>query len=402
MPFSTPLLTKGAVFLSRTGIIAEFNPFHNGHAHIINEIKQTGDHIVCALGGNFVQRGDLAVFSKYDRTKAALKAGADLVCEIPSAYTMTTAQGFAMAGVWQLYNLGCDRIVFGSESGDIELLSKTADILLSDKYSLEAAKLLKSGETFAKIRESAAKSCGADISALRSPNDNLGTEYILAAKRMRLNIAFDTVKRAGTLHDADSAEKGFASGSYIRDLIKKGDFEAAKAVTPDFVHPLLCREKAADISLIERMILGILRTKSKDELALLPDVSEGIENRLYEAIKTATTLDGLYEAVKTKRYTLSRVRRLVLSAALGLDASFFLTVPPYTRILGANSAGLSLLKNTLSLSPVISRGSDAEKLDERSKKLFLTECRAADLYALAFDTPLPCGSEYTAKFIKAE
>ena len=144
------------------GIIAEFNPLHSGHKMLIDKAKEGGNTVVCAISGNFVQRGDISVVSKQKRAEMALKCGADIVAEIPVLWSMSTAQNFALAGVWQLYNLNCEEIIFGSECGDIEALTRAADILLSDKFSAIVSEKIKSGVTFAAAREDAAKELGID------------------------------------------------------------------------------------------------------------------------------------------------------------------------------------------------------------------------------------------------
>ena len=176
--------------MSAVGIIAEFNPLHTGHKRIIDYAHTLGDTVACVISGNFVQRGDVAIVSKQQRAKFALLCGADIVAEMPVLWSMSTAQNFALCGVWQLYNLGCDKIVFGSECGDIDALKNAADILTSDGFFDLAAQKAKSGVTFAVAREQAAIDLGIDFTLLRNPNDNLGIEYITAAKKLNLPIEF--------------------------------------------------------------------------------------------------------------------------------------------------------------------------------------------------------------------
>ena len=383
------------------GIIAEFNPLHSGHKMLIDKAKEGGNTVVCAISGNFVQRGDISVVSKQKRAEMALKCGADIVVEIPVLWSMSTAQNFALAGVWQLYNLNCEEIIFGSECGDIEALTRAADILLSDEFSAIVSEKIKSGVTFAAAREDAAKELGIDKDILSSPNDNLGIEYIIAAKRLNLNLKFRCVKRRGALHDSKDLDAMFVSSSLIRQKLLEDNFAFAEKFIPIPIRGMINEENTADIARIERAILALLRTKSEKDFKNLPDISEGIENKLFFSLRVATSLEELCSMVKTKRYTMARVRRLILSAALGFDGEFFMTTPPYVRILGFSAAGVETLKNIASIVPVVTKASQIKSLDDtRVLKVFETENRATDLYALAFKTPKECGSEFTAKLLK--
>ena len=165
-----------------SGIIAEFNPLHKGHEYLIREAKKDGA-VVCVLSSNFVQRGEVAIAEKAVRAKAALKAGCDLVLELPVLWSMSTAQNFALGGVSALQYAGCDRIVFGSESGSVDELLKAAEALNSEAFSSALSKELYKGVTFAAARETAGATLGIDPSLLSNPNNNLGIEYMIAAKR---------------------------------------------------------------------------------------------------------------------------------------------------------------------------------------------------------------------------
>ncbi len=388
--------------MSTVGIIAEFNPLHKGHEYLINEAQKYGT-VVCVISGNFVQRGDTAIAEKRIRTKAALIAGADVVLEMPVLWSMSTAQNFALGGVSALKAAGCEKIIFGSECGSIDVLKNTAEILMSAEFAEKITQKLKSGITFAAARQAVAEELGVPAGILSGANNNLGIEYILAAKSIGFNVEFETVCRKGAAHDSmDEAE--FVSASLLRKRIAEEDFEFCKKYIPQKVLPLFTKESVSDISRLDRAILAVLRTKSQQEFSCLPDLSEGVENKLQSALKLAKNVEELYNNIKVKRYTLARIRRLVLSAFIGLDDSFFMKPMPYVRVLGFSLKGENALKVMAKTSniPIITRASQIKELGCAEQKIFETECRATDLFMLSLKEPGETGLEYTAKLIKKE
>ncbi len=390
--------------MSVVGIIAEFNPLHSGHKLVLDEIKRRGDTAVCVISGNFVQRGEPALISKHKRANMALLCGADIVAEMPIPWSMSTAQNFALGGVSQCYHLGCDKIIFGSETGDIDLLKGAVDILCSDEFSCAVAEELKLGVTFAAAREKVARSLGVPEGLLSNPNDNLGIEYILAARRLGLSglVEFECIKRVGAAHDSKIENAQHISASLIRDYIRDGKIGYAERFLPMPARGILSEELISQPQRLETAVLAALRTKTAEDFALLPDISEGLENKLLFAAKKATTLEGLFASVKSKRYTLARVRRLVFSAFLGLDNRFFMTPPPYVRILGVSEGGIAHLKQHKSLIPIVTRVADFKGLDDDCRAVFEIECRATDLFALSLCPVHECGDEYKYKFIVAK
>ena len=391
--------------MQNIGIIAEFNPFHTGHQHIVDYAKQGGNGVICVLSGNFVQRGDTAVIPKFERAAAALAAGVDLVIELPTPYAMSTAQNFAFGAVSILENLGVtDKICFGSECGNIDVLTEIANILESDGFNKKISASLAGGNTFAKIRSDILREYNTEFAdILDKPNNTLGIEYITAAKRINSSIAFECIKRIGAKHDSDDIDST-VSASLIRRHITEGDYKFAQKYMPVKAYDILKTAPVSDIKRLETAILTVLRTKTADGFKDLPDISEGIENRLFTAVQSAVTLDNLYEKVKTKRYTLARVRRLVLSAFLGIDNSFFFTPPPYIRVLGFTEKGEEILRSAKKRStvPIVTSSSDIKGLGEFAQKLWQTECLATDIYSLSLNQPQECGKEYYHKIIKGE
>lgn len=389
--------------MARIGIIAEFNPLHLGHKYLIDEAKKCGQ-VVCAVSSNFVQRGDTAIFEKRIRTQMALNCGADLVLEMPACYSMSTAQSFALCGVSALQAAGCDTLMFGSEAGDISALLKTAEILLSDMFSQILSSKLKSGITFAKARQEAAEECGAPKDILSGANNNLAIEYIIAAKSLGSEMTFKTVKRQGVEHDSGAINNGFASASLIREKLYSGDFDFAKKYMPKEAFGLISEAEISDITRLETAILASLRTKTLDDFKNLPDISEGVENKLFSSVRVATSLNEVYNNVKSKRYTLARIRRMVLSAFLGIDNGFFMQKPEYVRVLGFNKIGEEIIRQRRKISeiPLILKATEIKDLSPKAQKVFELESKATDLYLLSLKKPAVCGLEYKANLIKTE
>lgn len=383
--------------MATVGIIAEFNPLHSGHEYLINEAKGLGQ-VFCVISGNFVQRGDTAIVSKDIRAKSALKLGVDLVAELPVLWSMSTAQNFALGGVSACASLGCDTIIFGSEEGELAPLSEIAQILTSGEFSSLVSEYLKDGISFAFAREKACEKLGGKKGILDKPNNNLGIEYIVAAKRLGANLEFKTVKRRGAGHDSAEIDT-FVSASLLREKLLSGDREFCKNYIREDILNLYETSRLSDIKSLETAILSVLRTKTAADLKKLPDLSEGIENKLYSAIKTATSLDELYNEIKVKRYPLSRVRRLVLSAFLGLDSTYFMKPLPYVRVLGFNKTGEKIIKNAKNTAtvPIVTKVSEI-----KDTKVFKAEARATDLYNLSLESPQKCGEEYTRKLITTD
>lgn len=376
------------------GIIAEYNPFHNGHALLIEKARAAGaTHIVAVMSGNFVQRGEPALFHHIQRTKAALCGGADLVIQLPVPYAVSGAQSFARAGVEILNSLGVvDWLVFGSECGNSELINETAKAVYGDGIKSLLADELSKGLSFASARENALRSINpvyADI--VKSPNNILGVEYAAAIQRINSKMKTVTFMREGADHDSEQIGGDIASASFIRkNIIDGGEW---RAFVPDSDVYSDCAK--ADINRIENAILYKMRTVSGDELALAPDVSEGIENRIISAAKNATSLEELYLLAKTKRYSHARIRRIIINNFLGITADEVDTPVPYIRVTGFNSKGAELIRKAgeISTLPVITKASDVALLSDDAQKIFSAECRAGDIYSLCFDPAKPCGEE---------
>lgn len=385
------------------GIIAEYNPFHNGHAALIEKARAAGaTHIVAVMSGNFVQRGEPAVFDYSVRTGAALNCGADLVIQLPAVYAVSGAQSFARAGVAILDALGfVDEIVFGSECADIERIRDAAKAVYSQEINEIIVSKLSEGVTFAAAREKAlAEISPESAEIIRRPNNILGVEYVAALDRINSNIKPVTFGRVGAGHGESGIFGSVASASYIRELIANGE-EWRKLVPEkafEFYKKAIYDEgKLCDYGKFETAVLYKMRTVSLPELARSPDVSEGIENRIYAAARQATTLDELYSLAKTKRYTHARIRRIVVNTAIGITAQDLKIPVPYIRILGFNCAGAGLLKTAKETAklPVMAKTSDVADMSSEAERVFGIECRAGDIYSLCRQKTACADSEKT-------
>lgn len=391
--------------MKTAGIVAEYNPFHNGHKYHIERTKLlTGaESVAVVMSGNFVQRGETAVMSKWARAECAVENGADLVVELPTVWSIARAQSFSEGAVSLLHALGVDVISFGSESGDIDALTTAANALNDEKVLALLQKNLEKGMSFASARAEAVRSLYGEkcFEILNEPNNILGIEYILAN---RGEAELFTVKRFGAEHDGNSHEGEFSSASQIRKMmLGKKDFSA---FVPESTARIFEREKqngTAPVSYreLEKSILCRMRQLTAAKIAQAPDVSEGIENRIHDAAKQARSLDELFALAKTKRYPHARIRRIVLASFLGITKEAGEGLPPYIKVLAMNEKGREILreaKKKASL-PIITKAADAEKLNETAKKMYELESVFTDIYSLAAPKVQPCGREKTEKLI---
>lgn len=385
--------------MANIGIISEFNPFHTGHKYLIENIKGENDTVICVMSGNFVQRGDVAILPKNERTAAALKNGADLIIELPTPYAMSFAERFAEGSVYILKSLGIiDEICFGSECGDIEALQNIADILSTNEFQNKIALRLKSGDTFAKIRTDILGEYDKKYAEiLTNPNNILAVEYILAAKNLGADFSFQTIKRIGASHDSKTSDIT-ASASLIREMLRDGQAEK----TTEYL-PYTYSKNFASIENIEKAILADLRANNlASRYNSLPEISEGLENRICEAVKNSLTLNELYENIKSKRYPLSRIRRIILYSFLGITEDMAAKKPPYIRVLGFTEKGKAALTEITKKAnlPIICTAKDALALDGFAKEVFEKECTCSDIWALSLNHPQKCGNEYYYKIVK--
>lgn len=363
------------------GVVAEYNPFHPGHAFHLGETRRALGEcaVVAVMSGNFVQRGECAVFDKWTRARAALEGGADLVLELPTVWAASSAETFARGAVELLAATGVvTHLSFGSECGAAQGFGRLARCLDSPAYRTALRRFLDQGLPFAACRQRAAEEVAGTAAAelLSRPNNNLGVEYIRALNALKSDIRPVAVLRAGAGHDG-GAHPQYPSASFLREQILSG---------------ALAAENPAGLVYGERAVLARLRSMDEGEFAALPDCGEGLFHRLYRAVRQGRTLEEVYGLAKTKRYAHARIRRALLWGALGLRGVHRPAHPPYLRVLGANGTGRVLLREMKGRAalPVLTKPAHG-----RGEPLLELEAGCTDFYQLCRREPGRCGVEWT-------
>ena len=339
--------------MKNAGIIAEYDPFHAGHAWQIAEARRQGaETVTVCMSGDVTQRGGAALLPPSVRAAAALGCGADLVLSLPNPYACLSAEGFAAAGVAVLSALpALDTLVFGAETPDTAALVKTAKALRAEGFSAALARSLAGGAPFAAARAAAAgEVCPGAGAVLASPNNNLGVEYCKALALQNSHISPLALPRKGAAHgEARPGTEGFASASSLRTLWRQGGAAALEGYVPEAALALYKEAQAAGQDLDERAwgvaVLSRLRGTDAAAFARTRGTAEGLEHLLENALRTAGTLTELYDGMKSKRYAHARLRRYALDAALGYTAALP-ALPPYVHVLAANERGLALLRGS--------------------------------------------------------
>ena len=375
------------------GVVCEYNPFHNGHEyHLRESARQTGGlPVVCVMSGDFVQRGEAALYAKHARAEAAVRGGADVVFELPLPWALASAEGFARGAVGLLGALGATTLSFGTESEDLGILDALARRLLEPE-TIEAirAKMAEEPElSFAAARQRVLESlCGEGARALEGPNNILAVEYLKAISALELDIRPLAIRRLGSAHDG-AGEGSTRSASELRSLLRRGGDAAP------FMPVSACEVFARDAALgrgipapaaLETAILSRLRMCGGELFSALPDASGGLGERLRKAAAEEASLDAVYAAVKNKRLAMSRVRRAVFCAALGVREGMAAGLPPYARLLAANSRGRELLgewKDSCAV-PIITKPASVRELGGACERIFSLGAAAHDLYVLGY------------------
>lgn len=383
------------------GIIAEYNPFHNGHAHHIAQTRELSgcDYVAVCMSGSFTQRGEAACMDKWTRARIALSCGADAVFELPALFAVRTADMFARSGVQILSGLGCDFLSFGCETQDMALLQGLAGLRSSEPEALSLAirQRLAQGSSHARARgEAVAELMGVEPALINAPNLILAAEYLRAMGEIGSAMQPVAVPRVGGYHDLSLG--AFASASAIRAAVEAGRLDEALPCVPE-----VCREALRRIRMHapDDLLLHVLRRMTEAEIAALPDVGEGLEKRVLRCAREAASRAELMEMLKCRRYTHARLTRLCTHAMLGMNRQLIARnpAPSYARLIGMRADArplLNELKKRSSL-PIVSGGSEIA-----GSEIFQTECAATDLRALLCDdaSERRAGQEYRAKFVR--
>ncbi len=387
------------------GVIAEYNPFHNGHRHHLNETRRATkcDYLVVALSGAFTQRGEPALVDKWTRAQMALSGGADLVVELPAVFAVRTADHFARGGVELISALGAEWISFGSETGSLRALNEMSRVLAEEPPVLRSAirARLAEGKSHARARgEALAEYLNLPAASVNAPNTVLALEYLKANRALEKPMKVAVIRRTGAGYH--SRELGpTASASAIRAALRDGREREAFAAMPETSAQLI-REAGPDAmarpDALDSLLLYRLRSLEAAQIAALPDVSEGLEMRVKRLSAQAPDREALLSALKCKRYTMARLSRLCVHALIGMDRALTDAVvcPPYARVLGFRDRARPLIREIASYGrlPLVSSA-----VSLSGDPCFRMECRATDVWGLATGDPRlrRAGRDFTEK-----
>ena len=406
------------------GIVAEYNPFHNGHLYHLIESKKisNADYCIAIMSGNFTQRGEVSIVDKWSKAQMALSNGIDLVIELPTIYSVSSAENFAMGAIKILNSLQIvDFISFGSEVNNISVLDDIANVLAFEppQYKTLLSHELSRGESFPKARENALMMYLNNLrrfaNVLSAPNNILGIEYLKALKKLKSNIQPITIKREGSKYsDANLPRNSkFASATSIRNFFQSSqDLSALQKFVPESTFNILEENFkkgnfVKSLSSFDKEIIFTLRKMSVEEIANLPDVSEGLEFSIKNAVNQCNSTIELLSILKSKRYTQTRLQRILLYSILGItkkDMEMSNLTIPYVRILGFNSKGQELIstiskKNRkLEVVSSVKKFMD-KKLNNNLRLMMEKDIWATNVYTLGFEYESFANLDYTHKLI---
>ena len=398
--------------MSKTvGIIAEYNPFHNGHLYHLQKAKQeaNADYCIAVISGNFTQRGDTSIVNKWAKAYMAICGGADLVIELPTIYSVSSAENFANGAIKILDSLKIvDSFAFGAEANDIATLNNIANVLYEEPrgYTSILNHELQKGISYPTARENALMMYLNDIkryaNILSSPNNILAIEYLKALKVQKSNLKPIMIKRQKVYYNENHIIDNFASATGIRELLRKKEYSKLKKVVPKNTYQILGQqnqkgELIPGLEKYEKEIIYTLRKMPASEIANLPDVSEGLENAIKNAANNYNNLPDLINSIKSKRYTQTRIQRILIYALLGINKKMMNTskkVTPYVRVLGFNQNGRKLLSEITMRNPKINMITSVKKYMNQNKDKQLAEILDLDILATNVYT---LGYEYESK-----
>lgn len=407
------------------GIIAEYNPFHNGHMYHLQKAKeQSGaQYCICVMSGNFVQRGNTSIVNKWKKAEMALLNGVDLVIELPTIYGVASAEGFSLGAIKLLNNLKIvDAISFGTETSDFAALNNISSIVNEEpmKYKSILNSELKKGLSFPKARENALMLYLNDNkrydNILNTPNNILAIEYLKALKKIKSTIQPIPVKREKVYYNDNVIVDEFASATAIRKLLKNEEFSEIRKVVPKSTYQILKKETelgnvVLDLSRYEKEIIYNLRRMTVSEIAELPDVNEGLEHSLKNAANYSNDITNLINIVKTKRYTVTRIQRILICALLGItkrDVGMAKKTEPYIRVLGFNEKGKELISRINKQNPKATVITSVKKFQDKNnnnknsktyKRLLDIDIFSTNVYTMACKSESLANLDYTKNMV---
>ena len=407
------------------GIIAEYNPFHNGHMYHLQKAKeQSGaQYCICVMSGNFVQRGNTSIVNKWKKAEMALLNGVDLVIELPTIYSVASAEGFSLGAIKLLNNLKIvDAISFGTETSDFAALNNISSIVNEEpmKYKSILNSELKKGLSFPKARENALMLYLNDNkrydNILNTPNNILAIEYLKALKKIKSTIQPIPIKREKVYYNDNVIVDEFASATAIRKLLKNEEFSEIRKVVPKSTYQILKKETelgnvVLDLSRYEKEIIYNLRRMTVSEIAELPDVNEGIEHSLKNAANYSNDITNLINIVKTKRYTVTRIQRILICALLGItkrDVGMAKKAEPYIRVLGFNEKGKELISRINKQNPKATVITSVKKFQDKNnnnknskiyKRLLDIDIFSTNVYTMACKSESLANLDYTKNMV---
>ena len=403
------------------GIIAEYNPFHNGHLFHLNESKKlTGSsYTVAIMSGNFAQRGNTSIIDKWSKAKSAIECGVDLVVELPVLYSTSSAENFAEGAIKILDSLKVvDYLSFGAETADINLLNNIATVLNEEpkEYKSLLSEELKKGLSYPKARENALMIYLNDIkkysNVLSSPNNILGIEYIKALKKYNSIIQPIAMPRHESGHNDLNYHGNIASSTAIRNITKNNGFDILRKLMPEPSYTNLIKNIKAghvvpDLSVFEKEIIFNLRKMSIYDISQLPDVSEGLEFAIKNAANSCNSLVELLNIIKSKRYTQTRIQRILLYSLLGItkkDIAISKKTQPYVRVLGFNEKGKYLISEVAKANPKLNIITSVKKFTDKNlnrnlKSMLEKDIWTTDVYTIGYEYDSWSNLDYTNKII---
>lgn len=402
-------------------IIGEYNPFHNGHAYHIQKTKQlaNADYVIAIVSGNFVQRGNVSLIDKWSKADMALLNGVDLVIELPTVYSISSAENFAYGAIKILNSLKIvDTLSFGSEFCDLDILEEIAEVLSNEpsEFKTLLEHELSKGVSFPKARENALLMYLNDIrkyaNILSSPNNILAIEYLKALKKTKSKIKPLAIKRINVGYNDLETKNNFASATAIRKKIIDNTPAGISKLMPANSYRILYNSikkghYVKDINSFEKEILYSLRRMYTEEIANLPDVTEGLENNIQDAADSCNTLNEFMNIVKSKRYTSTRIQRILLYSLLGITKEDMKTsnkITPYVRILGMNNKGKELLSSISRSNPKLNIITSVKKfVDSNTNKdlqdMLNIDINATNIYTLGYEKDSWANLDYTHNMI---